>query len=45
MGSGIGRLGDRGGDCDIICRGDIGDVGDDGGGCMGAVGARTRFRV
>ena len=27
----MGRLGDRGGDCDIICRGDIGDVGDDGG--------------
>ena len=44
----MGRLGDRGGDCDIICRGDIGDVGDNGGaggGCMGAVGARTRFRV
>ena len=44
----MGRLGDRGDDCDIICRGDIGDVGDDGGaggGCMGAVGARTRFRV
>ena len=44
----MGRLGDRGGDCNITCRGDIGDTADDGGaggGWMGAVGARTRFRV
>lgn len=44
----MGRLGGRGGDGDIICRGDVGDIGDvggAGGGCMGAVGARTRFRV
>lgn len=25
------RLGDRGGDCNVICKGDVGDVGDDGG--------------
>ena len=45
---GMGRLGDSGGDGIIISKGDIGDAGDVGGasgGCLGTVGARTRFQA